>query len=239
MPILTQPSFAAGMLSPRMRGRVDLQQYAAGAEDLTNALVLPQGGATRRPGSYDIAAPGLNARVRLVPFIVSSAVAYVLELGNLYLRIFRNRAQLLNGADPLEITTPWTTAQLRSLKFAQSADVLYVFHPSHQPRKLSREADGSFSLALLVLEAGPFDVENTGDVGASLPSPDVSDPEDATGGSSPGGSGTGDGPDPGSGTGEGEGASSGDGDADGDGGEGGEAEAEGGEPGGGTGGFEA
>lgn len=220
MPILTQPSFAAGMLSPRLRGRVDLQQYAAGAEDLTNALVQTQGGATRRPGSYDIAATGLNARVRLVPFIVSSQVAYVLELGNLYLRIFRNRALLLNGTTPLEIATPWTTAQLRSLRCAQSADVLYIFHPSHQPRTLSRQADGSFALALLVLQAGPFDVENTGDVGAAAPSPDTSDPEDATGSSSPGGSGSGDGAEPGSGTGA-------------EGGEGGEAEAEGGEGGGG------
>jgi hypothetical protein len=216
MPIITQPSFAAGMLSPRLRGRVDLQQYAAGAEDLTNALVQTQGGATRRPGSYDIAAPKAAARVRLVPFIVSSAVAYVLELGNLYVRVFRNRAQLLNGSTPLEIATPWTTAELRALKFAQSADVLYVFHPSHQPRKLSREADGSFALSLLVLEAGPFDVENTGDVGAALPGADTSDPEDGTGSTTPGGSGTGDGPDPGSGTGGGEGG-------------GGEAEAEGGE----------
>lgn len=225
MAILTQPSFAAGMLSPRMRGRVDLQQYAAGAEDLTNVLVLTQGGATRRPGSYDIAATAANARVRLVPFIVSSSVAYVLELGNLYLRIFRNRAQLLNGSTPLEIVTPWATAELRSLKFAQSADVLYVFHPSHQPRKLERQADGSFALSLVVLEAGPFDIENTGDVGASPPSPDTSDPEDATGGSSPGGSGTGDGPDPGSG--------------EGGGGEGGgEGEAEGGESSG-AGGMEA
>ena len=56
MPTLIQTSFAAGMLSPRMRGRVDLQQYPAGAEDLTNALVQTQGGATKRPGSYFVAA---------------------------------------------------------------------------------------------------------------------------------------------------------------------------------------
>jgi hypothetical protein len=229
MPVLIQPSFAAGMLSPRLRGRVDLQQYPAGAEDLTNAAVQTQGGASKRPGSYYIAPPGTNARVRLVPFVVSSAVSYVLEFGDEYLRFHRNRAQLLAGTTPLEVETPWTLAQLRALKFAQSADVLYIFHPAHQPRKLSRTGTATFALAPVVFENGPFDVENTGDVGASPPTAAETDPEDATGSGSAGGSGTGDGPDPG-------GTGSGGGGGEGGGSEGGEAEAEGGEAGAGGGG---
>jgi hypothetical protein len=134
---------------------------------------------------------------------------------------------LLAGSTPLQVTTPWTLAQLRALKFAQSADVLYLFHPAHQPRKLSRTGLATFVLAPVVFENGPFDIENTGDVGASPPSGTATSPETGTGGGSAGGSGTGDGPDPGSGA-------SGDG---GDGGEGGgegeaEGEAEGGGPGG-------
>jgi hypothetical protein len=228
MPILIQPSFAAGMLSPRLRGRVDLQQYPAGAEDLTNASVQTQGGASKRPGSYYIAAPGSTARVRLVPFIVSSAVAYVLEFGNLYLRIHRNRALLTDGTDPLEITTPYLLAQLRSLKFAQSADVLTIFHPSHQPRQLRRTAAATFELALLVFVNGPYDAENTGDVGAAPPSATVSDPEAGTSGGSAGGTGTGDGPDPSGsgGTSGGEGGGGGAGEAESGGGESGAAEAE-------------
>jgi hypothetical protein len=227
---IIQPSFAAGMLSPRLRGRVDLQQYAAGAEDLTNASVQTQGGASKRPGSYFMEAPKAAARVRLVPFVVSSAVAYVLEFGNLYLRFARNRAQLLAGSTPLEIATPYTLAQLRTLKFAQSADVLYIFHPAHQPRKLSRTAAATFVLDLVVFENGPFDVENSGDVGASPPSGTATAPEDATGAGSAGGTGTGDGADPGSGSGGGGG-----GEGDGGGAGEGEAEGEGGESGGGVG----
>ena len=37
-----------------------------------------------------------------------------------------------------EITTPYTTAQLFDLKFAQSADVMYITHPEHEVEKLSR-----------------------------------------------------------------------------------------------------
>ena len=47
-----QTNFAGGELSPRMAGRVDLDQYQAGAQELTNLLVQTQGGITRRSGSY-------------------------------------------------------------------------------------------------------------------------------------------------------------------------------------------
>jgi hypothetical protein len=226
-----QTSLAAGMLSARLRGRVDLQQYPAGAEDLTNVQVQTQGGASKRAGTYFIAA-GPSTRVRLVPFLVSSAVAYVLEFSNLALRIYRNRAQLLDGGSaPISVATLYATADLRALKFAQSADVLYIFHPGYQPQKLSRVGD-VFTLSPVRFENGPYDAENTGDVGAAPPSATGSATTAGSGSSTASGSGAGDGPDLGSGVstgsgGEGEG---------GDGAGGGEAEGEGGEGGADSGG---
>lgn len=223
-----QASFAAGIISPRLRGRVDLQQYAAGAEDLTNVVVLTGGAVTRRQGSYYIAAPKANARVRLVDWRIGTDVTYQLEFGNLYVRFYRDRGRLVDGGGtPLEITTPWTTAELRDLVFAGSADVLTIFHGSHQPRQLSRTAADLFSLALLEFVNGPYDAENTGDVPAAAATPTNSSAEAATVEPSTGGSGSGYGGDP---TGSGEGA---DGPA---GGSGSEAEAGGGEEGGGAGG---
>lgn len=221
-----QASFAAGVISPRLRGRVDLQQYAAGAEDLTNVVVLTGGAVTRRQGSYYIAAPKANARVRLVDWRIGTDVTYQLEFGNLYVRFYRDRGRLVDGGGvPLEITTPWTTAELRDLVFAGSADVLTIFHGSHQPRQLSRTAADLFSLALLEFVNGPYDAENTGDVPSAPTSPTTSSAEDAAETTSPGGTGSGYGGDP---TGSGEGGAEGDG--------GGEAEGGGGEEGGGGGG---
>ena len=37
-----------------------------------------------------------------------------------------------------EISTPYLTAELFELKFAQSADVMYITHPNHEVEKLSR-----------------------------------------------------------------------------------------------------
>ena len=45
-----------------------------------------------------------------------------------------------------QITTEFTTAQLFDLKFAQSADVMYITHPNHEASKLSRTGHTSWSL---------------------------------------------------------------------------------------------
>ena len=45
-----------------------------------------------------------------------------------------------------QITTEYTTAQLFDLKFAQSADVMYICHNSHEVMKLSRTGHTSWSL---------------------------------------------------------------------------------------------
>lgn len=192
-----QASFAAGQIGRRLRGRVDLAQYAAGAETLTNVRLLPQGGATRRPGSYFVVETKASGRVRLVPFLVSSEVAYVLEFGASYVRFIRNRGQIIAAStDPLELATPYAVADLRALKFAQSADVLYIFHPDHQPRKISRTAADEFGISTVDFVNGPYDAENTGNVPPTASSPTVTDPEDDTSGGGATGTGTGSGGDP-------------------------------------------
>ena len=45
-------NFRAGEFSPRLEGRIDLQKYNEAAKELTNMVSFPQGGITRRPGSY-------------------------------------------------------------------------------------------------------------------------------------------------------------------------------------------
>jgi hypothetical protein len=163
-----QTNFTSGELSPRMRGRVDLDQYRNGAAELRNVLVQMQGGATRRPGSTFIAATKTaGGRVRLYPFVVASLTAYVLEFGDGYVRFMRNRAQLLAGSTPLELATPYSVNELRELRFSQSADVLYVTHVNHAPRKISRTSASTFTIETVAFQNGPYDTENTGDIGAT------------------------------------------------------------------------
>nr|BAR39674.1 putative tail tubular protein B [uncultured Mediterranean phage uvMED] len=55
-----------------------------------------------------------------------------------------------------EITTPYTTAQLFDLKFAQSADVMYITHPSHEVEKLSRTGHTAWTLTDVDFTNGPY-----------------------------------------------------------------------------------
>jgi len=59
-----------------------------------------------------------------------------------------------------EITTPYTTAQLFDIKFAQSADVMYITHPLHEVEKLSRTGHTSWTLADVEFTKGPFQDAN-------------------------------------------------------------------------------
>ena len=62
-----------------------------------------------------------------------------------------------------EITTPYTTAQLFDLKFAQSADVMYITHPSHEVEKLSRTGHTAWTLTDVDFTKGPMQDANTTD----------------------------------------------------------------------------
>ena len=61
-----------------------------------------------------------------------------------------------------QITTEYTTAQLFDLKFAQSADVMYICHNSHEVMKLSRTGHTSWTLSEVdFAETGPYMDVNT------------------------------------------------------------------------------
>jgi len=62
-----------------------------------------------------------------------------------------------------EIATPYTTAQLFDIKFAQSADVMYITHPSHEVEKLSRTGHTSWTLTDVDFTKGPMQDANTTD----------------------------------------------------------------------------
>lgn len=83
-------NFRAGELSPRLEGRIDLDKYGEAAQTLQNMLVFPQGGTTRRPGTYFAGAAKDGGKVRLINFEFSDEQAYVVELGANYMRFFKD-----------------------------------------------------------------------------------------------------------------------------------------------------
>lgn len=157
-----QTNFNRGEVTPLVYGRVDLEQYRAGVKLCRNMIPLVQGGLTGRPGTYFVEEVKVSAKkTRLIPFEFSTTQAYVIEVGDQYLRFYRNNGQIKLSGSPYEIASPYAEAHLFELKFTQSADVIYITHPSYAPRKLSRTGHTAWTLTTVTFRDGPYLPTNT------------------------------------------------------------------------------
>ena len=233
-------SFVSGEFSAKLDGRTDFEKYASGCKTLENMLVHPQGAAARRVGTQFISeVKTSSAKTRLIPFEFSTTQTYVLEFGNTYIRMFKDKGQITEGdvtvtaitkANPgvvtatshgyadgdivilssvvgmtevngktfkvsnkdtntfelenvdgvdvdtsgfttyssggdankiYEIVSPYLTAELFEIKFAQSADVMYIVHPNHETMKLSRTGHTAWTLTEVAFTDGPYLSTNT------------------------------------------------------------------------------
>ena len=155
-------NFTGGELSPRLDGRNDLTKYSSGCKTLENFIVYPHGAAARRPGTTFIAeVKNHNQKGRLIPFEFSTTQTYILEFGNQFIRIYKDQGQVQSGGSAVEVATPYLEAELFQIKFAQSADVMYITHPNHATRKLTRTSHTSWTLTEVDFTNGPFQDSNT------------------------------------------------------------------------------
>lgn len=151
-----QNSFNAGEWSPLMAGRIDLDKYPNAVEQLENIVIDPRGPAVFRPGLKYVAGTKTNASVSVViPFEFAATIAYMLEFGASYIRFYKDQAQIDSGGSPYEIASPYAAADLSGVKYCQSADVIYLFHPEYAIRKLSRAADDDWSLSTIDFRPAP------------------------------------------------------------------------------------
>ncbi len=164
MPKVTgaKQNFTAGELTPRLHGRTDLGRYQNGAKTLENFLVQPHGGVTRRPGTKFVKEVKTSAnQTRLIPFQFNVDQAYIIEFGNEYIRFYKDGGNIVSGGSPVEVATPYLTAELPDIVFAQTADLMYIVHPNHAPRKLTRTSHTAWTLTVVDFYFGSFLAENT------------------------------------------------------------------------------
>lgn len=155
-----QPIFNKGELSPRLIGRVDNEAYYKAYKYSQNMIPYPEGAITFRPGSVYVNEVKDSSKVVILrPFSFSTVQNYVLEIGDQYVRFYRNRGLVETtpgSGTAYELATPFLEADLRELYFWQSADVLYIAHPDYQTRKLTRTSDTSWTLTTATFEDGPY-----------------------------------------------------------------------------------
>lgn len=134
-----QVSFAGGVVSPAMFGRVDDQKYKTGLAKCENFVCSPQGAVFNRPGlEFVRATKYADKKTRLIPFKFSSDQTMVIEFGDKYARFHTNGATLMSGNSPYEIATPYEADDLAEIKYTQSADVLTLVHTKYPPKELKR-----------------------------------------------------------------------------------------------------
>lgn len=228
MPALIQRSFSAGEITPALQARADFSKHASALRTCRNFKIKKTGGAENRSGSEFMGeVKDSTKQVRLIPFIFNTSQTYVLEFGNLYIRVLRDSSYIYDltltitgvsqanpgvltytGSDPSNgdevyisgvagmtqlngrnfkvanvnagantfqltdmagnnvnttsytayssggtaqrvytITTTYTEAELPAIQYIQSADTVYLVHPSHAPATLSRSGHASWTLA--------------------------------------------------------------------------------------------
>jgi hypothetical protein len=152
---LSQTNFTAGEISPRLTGRTDIDRYANAARKLVNAHPVIHGGAKRRAGTRWVAAAKLSGtkRARLIPFVFSRDLSFMLEFGDSYLRVWPAGG----GSMLAEVATPYTEAMLPDIDFAQGADTMFLAHPSVPIHRLRRFGASSFDLSPAPFTTTPFD----------------------------------------------------------------------------------
>ncbi|WP_312252725.1 hypothetical protein [Stenotrophomonas sp.] len=163
----SQTNFTAGEISPKLYGRSDIERYRNAAEVLENVIILVQGGVQRRPGlRHSAPAKHDDKYAELIPYVFNRSQAYMLEVGDAYIRVFlQNGAEVLVESSPgvfapFEIVTDYAEADLSAIDYVQSGDTMFLFHPDYVTRRLRRFGDASW-----ILEAVPWVEEPFGEVG--------------------------------------------------------------------------
>lgn len=142
------PNFTAGELSPLLYGRVDFEKYANGAKQIVNMFARPHGPVERRAGTHFVAeVKDSTKKTALIRFEFNIEQAYIIEFGNLYMRFYKDGGRIESPpGTAVEISTPYTEAQLFEVKYIQSADTMYCFQKDTSVRKLVRLSHTSWQL---------------------------------------------------------------------------------------------
>lgn len=139
-----QRSFAAGEITPELRGQVQAPAYQMGLAECVNVLTLPHGPLMLRPGfrhAVDWAYPYTQPDPGIVPFVASDTEVFILLFSGAYVTIHDT-----TGALVTTVATPFEISGASDLHWAQSFDVLTVVQPGRQPVAVRRTGPTTFSV---------------------------------------------------------------------------------------------
>ncbi len=106
MSTIIQKAFSTGEVTPSLYARTDQDKYSTALRTLRNAYTMRHGGIENRGGTKWVGeVKDSSAEVRLIPFVYSQDLAYVIELGNLFARVTFNDSFLKNTSQAITAIT--------------------------------------------------------------------------------------------------------------------------------------
>ena len=154
-------NFTMGEISPRLYGAVTWDKYARACATLENMILQQQGGVTGRPGTrYVEETKDSRKKCRLLPFRYSDTENYVLEVGDRYIRFYKNgvrvhRAGIFGFYFPVEVISPFVESELFAIHVTQLGKSLAMVHPNHPPQRLTRYSDRVWRLSPIPFDPPP------------------------------------------------------------------------------------
>lgn len=148
---LMQSSFATGEVSPEVASRIDMEKYQAALLQAENCYIRPYGAVYKRPGSIYCGMAKKN-KVRLIEFKSTVNHAFLLEVGEGYIRIWKD-GKFTNQ----EIETPYKESELPKLRTCQSADIMYIASGTHPVMQLKHYSDTDWRFEEMVMNSQYFD----------------------------------------------------------------------------------
>jgi hypothetical protein len=163
--------FTSGEICDEAWDRVDIQPVGHGCELAQNLVVRIAGPLAKRRGFwFNGPVYDQTKAARIIPFRKSVTDALMLEFGDSICNVWQANGQpLLNGGVQVSFATPYTAAQLASLRHKQVGDVIYFRTSDGQPaQSLTRTSNIAWAFAAETFPNGPWLAENLGVVTISV-----------------------------------------------------------------------
>lgn len=146
-------SFAAGEVSPRVHGQRSSPGYKAGVKTMENCFSDPRGPAVGRPGGeYTVEFTAGDARTESFGVVGDNDTSLV------FTDLALDVVDMLSASPSslYNVATPYTEAQLQDLHVVQApaGDLVYLFHPLHAPRKLTKSG-ATYALTIVSFTSTP------------------------------------------------------------------------------------
>lgn len=157
MSTVRQLNFSGGEIAPSVQVRVDTIKYATALKQMRNAFTMRSGGATSRPGTKFVCeVKDSSKKIRLIPFVFNSSQTYVLEFGNLYMRVIKDGDLLTETAKDITDITQADPAVVTSAAHGYSdgeevviTDVVGMTELNGRHFKVANKTTDTFELNLL------------------------------------------------------------------------------------------